>query len=76
VTTDILQPTAATNEVEEARKWLIDHKTSTRFSWSELSRRTGIATGTISQFGSEKAIAAMRKRSPIKSAAIASPLFR
>ena len=52
--TDILQPIAETNEVEEARKWLIDHKTSTGFSWSELSKRTGVPTGTLSQFGSEK----------------------
>lgn len=54
MTTNNMQPIAETNEVEDARKWLIDHKASTGFSWSELSKRIGIPTGTLSQFGSEK----------------------
>jgi DNA transposition AAA+ family ATPase len=49
-----MQPTAEAKEIETVRRWLIDHKVGTSFSWSELSKRTGIATGTISQFGSEK----------------------
>lgn len=41
-------------DIQEQRSWLIDHRTATGFSWSELAKRTGIPTGTISQFGSEK----------------------
>jgi len=38
------------DEVEQ-RVWLAEHKAITGLSWTDLSKRTGIATGTISQFG-------------------------
>ena len=44
-------------DVAEERRWLIDHKTATGMSWSELAKRTGIAPGTLSQFGSERGYA-------------------
>lgn len=46
-------PSAQPIDIEEQRRWLIDHRTATNFSWSELAKRTGIAQGTISQFGGE-----------------------
>lgn len=54
MTETILQPNAETNEVEVTRRWLMDHKLGTGFSWSELGKRTGVKLGTLSQFGSEK----------------------
>lgn len=41
-------------DIEEQRTWLIDHRTATGFSWSELAKRLGVKSGTLSQFGSEK----------------------
>lgn len=40
--------------VEEQRSWLINHREQTGLSWGDLAKRTGIAQGTISQFGSPK----------------------
>lgn len=37
--------------IEAARAWLRDHKEAGRFSWTDLGRRVGIASGTLSQFG-------------------------
>lgn len=50
-------PTTQPIDIQEQRAWLIDHKTSTGFSWSELAKRIGVKTGTLSQFGSEKGYA-------------------
>lgn len=47
-------PSSHPIDIDEQRNWLIDHRTATGFSWSELAKRTGIPQGTISQFGSEK----------------------
>lgn len=47
-------PAAHPIDIEEQRTWLIDHKESTGASWSELSKRLNIPSGTLSQFGSEK----------------------
>lgn len=40
--------------IEEQRQWLSNYRDQTGFSWAELAKRTGIAQGTISQFGSSK----------------------
>lgn len=50
-------PTTANIDIEEQRKWLSDHRTSTQLSWSELSKRIDIPQGTLSQFGSIKGYA-------------------
>lgn len=44
-------PAATTIDIEEHRQWLKDHRAATGASWSELARRTGVPTGTLSQFG-------------------------
>ena len=49
-------------DLQEQREWLIDHKKATGASWTELARRTGIAQGTISQFGSDKGYAGDEER--------------
>lgn len=41
-------------DIQEQRAWLMDHRTATGFSWSELARHIGIPSGTLSQFGSER----------------------
>lgn len=41
-------PTAQPIDIEEQRLWLADHRSSTGFTWSELSKRIGIKTGTLS----------------------------
>jgi len=41
-------------DIEEQRSWLKDLKSSTGMSWSDIAKRTGIAQGTLSQFGSDK----------------------
>lgn len=40
--------------VEDQRQWLISHRDETGMSWADLAKATGIAQGTISQFGSPK----------------------
>lgn len=40
--------------VEEQREWLIAYREETGMSWADLAKATGIAQGTISQFGSPK----------------------
>lgn len=50
-------PTNQPIDVEEMRQWLMAHKQTTVLSWSELAKRTGVAAGTISQFGSERGYA-------------------
>jgi hypothetical protein len=50
-------PTNQPIDIEEMRQWLITHKQTTGLSWSELAKRTGVAAGTISQFGSERGYA-------------------
>lgn len=44
-------PSSQPIDIAEQRAWLIDHRTSTGFSWSELAKRIGIPAGTLSQFG-------------------------
>ncbi len=43
--------------VEEQRAWLITYRNQTGLSWGDMAKRTGIAQGTISQFGSAKGYA-------------------
>ncbi len=50
-------PAAQPIDIGDQRSWLIDHRNSTGMSWAELAKRTGIAQGTISQFGSERGYA-------------------
>ena len=50
-------PTSQPIDIQEQRTWLIDHRTGTGFTWSELAKRIGIPQGTISQFGSAKGYA-------------------
>ncbi|MFZ5749072.1 MAG: AAA family ATPase [Pseudomonadota bacterium] len=47
-------PTNHPVDIAEQRQWLIDHKTGTGASWSQLAKRIDIPTGTLSQFGSER----------------------
>lgn len=47
-------PKATPVDTEEQRNWLIDHRRTTGASWAEMAKRTGIAQGTLSQFGSDK----------------------
>jgi len=44
-------------DIEEQRHWLMDHRRTLGASWTEMAKRTGIPSGTISQFGSEKGYA-------------------
>ncbi|WP_454280507.1 AAA family ATPase [Sphingomonas sp. Marseille-Q8236] len=37
-------------DIEEQQKWLIEHKTATGQSWTELAPKIGVKYGTISQF--------------------------
>ena len=46
-------PSASRIDIEDQRNWIVDHRKQTGMSWSELAKRTGIAQGTISQFGGE-----------------------
>lgn len=55
-------PTAQPIDIQEQRLWLIDHRQATGFSWSELSKRIGVKTGTLSQFGSPKGYAGDEQR--------------
>lgn len=50
-------PSATPVDIEEQRNWLIDHRRQINASWAELAKRTGIAQGTISQFGSDRGYA-------------------
>lgn len=50
-------PTAQPIDIEEQRVWLTEHRNSTGFTWSELAKRTGVKTGTLSQFGGQKGYA-------------------
>lgn len=38
-------------DIEEQRRWLIEHRAAVGLSWNELAKRIGRAAGTISQFG-------------------------
>jgi DNA transposition AAA+ family ATPase len=38
-------------DVLEQRNWLLEHKAATGQSWTLMARETGIAAGTLSQFG-------------------------
>ncbi len=55
-------PATALIDIEEQRKWLIDHRASTQLSWSELAKRVDIPQGTLSQFGSPKGYAGDERR--------------
>lgn len=44
-------PSAHAIDVADQREWLISHKNSTGYSWTELAKRIGIPHGTLSQFG-------------------------
>lgn len=50
-------PSAQPVDIEEQRSWVIDHKKAANLSWSDMAKRTGIAQGTLSQFGSERGYA-------------------
>lgn len=50
-------PTTQPIDLQEQRLWLMDHRTATGFSWSELAKRIGVKTGTLSQFGGQKGYA-------------------
>lgn len=50
-------PATALIDIEQQRKWLMDYKTSTQLSWSEISAKIDIPQGTLSQFGSTKGYA-------------------
>jgi DNA transposition AAA+ family ATPase len=41
-------------DIADQKAWLADYRARTGMSWSELSKKTGIASGTLSQFGSAK----------------------
>lgn len=43
-------PSAQPIDINEQRDWLLEHKKSLALSWTDVSRKTGIPTGTISQF--------------------------
>lgn len=47
-------PEATTVAVEEEQQWLLDHKSATGMSWTELASRAGIPAGTLSQFAPAK----------------------
>ena len=51
--TAISTPTS-TVDIEEQRAWLIDHKSATGMSWTEIAKRIGRSAGTLSQFGSTR----------------------
>jgi hypothetical protein len=38
-------PSAQPIDIEEMRSWLMEHRVSTGFTWSELSKRVGILPG-------------------------------
>lgn len=44
-------PTKYPIDVEEQLMWLKDHKTETDASWSQIAKRIGIPSGTLSAFG-------------------------
>lgn len=46
--------TQPTIDIEEQRRWLIDQNKTAGVSWSDLGKRIGRPSGTLSQFGSEK----------------------
>lgn len=50
---DQTTPTADV-DIEENRAWLKSYRANTGLSWKELAKRTGVAYGTLSQFGSDK----------------------
>lgn len=41
-------------DILDQKNWLTDLRTKSGLSWSELAKRTGIAQGTLSQFGSAR----------------------
>lgn len=47
----MINPSEIEVSVEEQQAWLVEHKSVTGMSWTQLSKPTGIPTGTISQFG-------------------------
>ena len=47
-------PAVTPIDILEQKNWLHDLRASSNLSWTELAKRTGIPTGTLSQFGSEK----------------------
>ena len=44
-------PSKAIIDIEEQRRWLKDHRVATGASWNDLSKRVGVPSGTLSQFG-------------------------
>lgn len=44
-------------DIEEQRAWLIDHKTASGMSWTDLGKRIGRSPGTLSQFGGKNGYA-------------------
>lgn len=50
-------PTDHPIDIADQKTWLREFKANTGHSWSEIGKRVGVATGTISQFGSERGYA-------------------
>jgi DNA transposition AAA+ family ATPase len=48
--------------IMEQREWLKEHKASNGLSWNVLAARTGIPTGTLSQFGGKNGYAGDESR--------------
>ena len=44
-------------DIEEIRRWLIDHKAQQGWAWGKVAEAVDVPTGTISQFGSPKGYA-------------------
>lgn len=46
--------TTQTIDIEQERRWIIDHRMALNVGVREIARLTGIPNGTLSQFMSEK----------------------
>jgi len=55
-------PSTTIIDIEEQRGWLRGYREQTGASWSELSKRTGIPQGTVSQFAGERGYAGDEQR--------------
>lgn len=48
------QMTTTGVDIEENRAWLKNHRKNTGLTWKDLAKRTGVALGTLSQFGGDR----------------------
>lgn len=60
--TTMNNPNEQAINIDEERKWLIEHRSQTQASWSDMAKRLNIPTGTLSQFGSERGYAGDEQR--------------